>query len=198
MKIEINIDQYATIKALHAVTSKGEFRLALQNVRYNAKEKRLEACDGHILRLESMELPSEENLYFRPEDCVLSVAQLKKIHGKALLNTGFDFEVSCETEKENGNEYPRIENVIPKIKERSDLRSLDLIGFDFAKFAQFQSSFLTKPAALTLCFGGDLKAVMVYHKAEFKGVIMPCRIVDYPAFENDSDTTQETSGKVAA
>lgn len=59
MKIELTKEQYRVAKALLNACSTDVTCEVLCNVNYNPAHKRLEATDGHILRIETVDLGSQ-------------------------------------------------------------------------------------------------------------------------------------------
>lgn len=94
-------EDYAKVKRLFAVTSNDETRKNLTYVHYNASEKRVEATDGHLIRIEDMDL-GEKDLLLSDMECLYSIGQAKR-----MAVVGLDI-----AEKDEPS-YPVIQKVIP-------------------------------------------------------------------------------------
>ena len=100
-KVTLRWEDYARIKRLFAVTAKDETRKHLTYVHYNALMKRIEAADGHLLRIESMDL-GEKDLLLSEMECLYSIGQAKR-----MVVVGLDIAEKDEPP------YPDIQKVIP-------------------------------------------------------------------------------------
>ena len=179
MELTITIEQYLIIKAMLAVASKDKTRPTLGMVHYNATQYRLEATDGHILRVEDITLPVDKNILFRPEDLTFTLPQIKKMRGTKVML----FEpmvVNYIEATEAPSPYPDVERAIPTATISLEFDGVPMIGLDFAKYKQFLDSFHEDGSVFAMAFTKELGATLIYKEGEFKGMIMPCKINKQP------------------
>ena len=136
-------------------------------IKYNAEKKHIVAINGHIMRVEAMDLGDKDLLI--PADILdYTVIQLKKI--------GNEITLSFEESDEN---YPDYERVI----SNSEATPIPYIGFDMDTMTELAKTF-PKNTSLKFEFFSELSAVKVYtfiidngeYTFTFAGVIMPDRI----------------------
>ena len=170
MKLVLNREQYDKMVLVSKACSKDKtlsWKFSLTLIKYNAMKKHIVATNGHIMRVEAMDLGDNDLLI--PADILdYTVIQLKRMNNEIPLS----FEESDES-------YPNYENVIPS----SEATPIPYIGFDMDILTELSKTF-PKNTSLKFEFFSDFSAVKVYtfiidneeYTFTFVGVIMPTRI----------------------
>ncbi len=173
--INLTPKQYTTIKPLFNAASKDKTsRIALTFVYYNPEIKEVVATDGHILRVEAIDL-GKKAIYFAKED-------FKSVSGRN------DITVQNEYDTEYESKYPEYERVIPDrdYKEWPDKHPYLCVSFDL--LAQFAKSDSNKIKSYVLIQTKKLGSVKIftaytpdgYDAPRFLGVVMPIRARNKP------------------
>ena len=168
MKLVLNREQYDKMVLVSKACSKDKtINISLTFIKYNAEKKHIVAINGHIMRVEAMDLGDKDLLI--PADILnYTVIQLKRMNNEIPLS----FEESDEN-------YPDYERVIPN----SEATPIPAIGLNMDVMTDFAKTF-PKNTNLKLEFFSETSAIKIFQytlkdddfEFTFAGVIMPTRM----------------------
>ena len=186
MKIKITLQKYLDIRLLLPVVSKDPTRIDLNNLYYDAKEKRIVATDGHVLLWEQVDLGSK-SFIFSPHAFEFSSKVIRDIHFNRLpeslcLSREKEFEIDLELIE--NIEYPNYEQTIPTAKPKP----IDMVCVDFVLLSRLEKCLkkygdMGADKAYTLVFLGEKGPIRIYKGEALAGIFMPCRMIDEPKLE---------------
>jgi len=180
----ITKDQYLTLKAMAIACSKDyTIRVVLTNLYYNNEKKQFVCTDGHIMRMEKMELEGvNSNFYINPKSLFHTKTTLKAVPGDEIEIEGL--------ETDNMEIYPQYQNVIPE-KFEAELNS---IGLDLDLLVRLRKSYNIKNVNMNFKFSKKLGAIGIYSRITdtndldeemvLSGIVMPIRIKTDESFSN--------------
>jgi hypothetical protein len=175
--IVVTASEYAKIKAIFNACSKDEHSEVLQYAFYSAQNRHIIATDGHILRIEDMDL-GDMDLLLNQKYFNLSAAQQKAVYGSDWLKYNF-INAEIEIEFSDDLQYPQYWKIIPQIDRCKANDNAPLFGIDLELVSRFQKSivFEGKFSNVVLVPTSSINAILVYsaESCHFYGLIMPRR-----------------------
>lgn len=172
-KVELNLQQFTTIKKLFNCASDDVKRGSLTYVFYNSKEKELVATNGIILRLEKTDL-GENDLLFYKKDFDISQKEMKKIfYNKEAIHTT---EITISE-----NDYPNYQVCIPSFKNNKFENGF-LVSINIDEMIKIQKSLdENERILLFVTTHSQISPIKIYslineNYYKFVGVIMPLDI----------------------
>jgi len=176
--ITINATDYARIKALFGACSDNEITSVLQKVYYNATYRHIVATDGHMLRVEDIDL-GPDNLLLDRKYFNLTTAQQKAVYGYNWYKCNGVTDISIEYD--TAEQYPQYEKVIPTIDTYKLSENAPLVGINLKMLSRIEKTIISdkksKVPVVLIPTSSKISPIMIYGtNGRFYGIIMPLRV----------------------